>query len=322
MEKSLVVILFMCFSQFGIGQENGNTKKDTLLKKLSENACKCIDSIDTKNKGKDEITKETGKCIDVQAAAYQVGSKLMNVDLVSLSNAGNQSIDINIDLNKNSNDYKQYYYEMERYLMNNCNALKMKVGANDIENDKSVSNNPEAVKEYSSGIVYFKNEEYEKALPYFEKAVKIDSVFAFAWDNMGICNRKLNNIDAAIYDYNRSLALDPNGIMPLQNIAVAYEYKKEYDKAIASYVTLSELDSFNPEVYYGIGRIYTVYLNNQGKGLENMCKAYNLYVKQKSPYRTDAETIINQIYTEMKKRNMVTQFNEILKQNNINADFK
>jgi len=36
-------------------------------------------------------------------------------------------------------------------------------------------------------------------------------------------------------------------------------------------------------------------LNDFEKGLENMCKAYNMYVYLKSPYRTDAEKIINLI---------------------------
>ena len=81
------------------------------------------------------------------------------------------------------------------------------------------------------------------------------------------------------------------------------------------------MDSFNPEVYYGIGHIYTYYLNDYEKGLQNMCKAYNLYIKKKSPYRVDAEKIISTIYSEMKKQDKVDKFNEILKVNNITANF-
>ena len=48
-----------------------------------------------------------------------------------------------------------------------------------------------------------------------------------------------------------------------------------------------------------------------------MCKAYNLYIQQKSPYRADAEKVINIIYYEMKKQGKEEKFNEILKANNI-----
>jgi hypothetical protein len=40
-------------------------------------------------------------------------------------------------------------------------------------------------------------------------------------------------------------------------------------------------------------------------------------VEQKSPYRTDAEKMINAIYAEMKKQDKENKFNEILKANHI-----
>jgi tetratricopeptide (TPR) repeat protein len=247
----------------------------------------------------------------------------MNIELASnLKTPEKKTIDLVLNTNKNSDEYKKYYNEIEKYLLNHCKAMKMNLSASNIENEKSVSNNQAALDLYSKGLKYFKTDDYKKALPYFENAVKADSVFAFAWDNIGICYRRMENYDAAIYAYNRSLAIDPNGITPLQNIAVAYEYKKEYDKAIKAYETLSELDSFNPEVFYGIGRVYAFYLNDYEKGLDNMCKAYNLYYKQKSPYRVDAEKLISSIYYDMKKLNNTDKFNEILKANNISADFK
>jgi hypothetical protein len=53
------------------------------------------------------------------------------------------------------------------------------------------------------------------------------------------------------------------------------------------------------------------------KALSYMCKAYNIYVKQKSPFRTDAENVINIIYKQMKKDNKEEAFNRILAENNI-----
>lgn len=47
--------------------------------------------------------------------------------------------------------------------------------------------------------------------------------------------------------------------------------------------------------------MYALHLNESEKGLDNMCKAYNLYIQLKSPYRTDAEKIIQMIYGQMKK---------------------
>jgi len=66
-----------------------------------------------------------------------------------------------------------------------------------------------------------------------------------------------------------------------------------------------------------LGDVYATKLNDYEKGLEYMCKAYNLYIEQKSPYRADAEKVINIIYYEMKKQGKEEKFNEILKANNI-----
>jgi hypothetical protein len=80
------------------------------------------------------------------------------------------------------------------------------------------------------------------------------------------------------------------------------------------------LDKKNPEVYYGKGRLYAVFLGDYEKGLSNMCIAYRLYLEMKSSYRTDAEQMINFIYGKMKESGNEKRFNEILKENNININ--
>ena len=62
-----------------------------------------------------------------------------------------------------------------------------------------------------------------------------------------------------------------------------------------------------------------MHLKEYEKGLDNICKAYNLYIVQKSPYRTDAELLISQLFKEMKNAGKETTFDEILKKNNIST---
>lgn len=318
MKKSLIAILTFCFCFYIVGQVKETKKTEKLLKELSDNGCKCIDSIKTTNRTKDEISKDINRCINAQAGAYQLGSKMMEIDLAGLSKKDSKdTVKIVINSNEESKEYKDYYYEIERYMMINCKSIKRKIASSDLENYFSMSKNPEAKKLYFKGIDQSEKQNYQKAISYFEKALKIDSLFAFAWDNMGLCYRKLDKYDDAIFAYNKSLELDPLGLMPLQNIAVAYKYKKEYQKALSAYETLAELDNKNPEVYYGIGLLYAYSLNDLEKGLDNICKAYSYYIAQKSPYRTDAEKLINMIYADMKKQGKETAFDEILKRNNI-----
>ena len=320
--KKSIIFIFLAFlsisKSFSQDKDKLKIDEDKLLKEFSENACKCIDSITVANKSREEITDDISYCIDKQTTAYQMGSKLLN----SLKDkpVENKKITIEIASNEDSNEYKKYFFELERYLMTNCKAIKSKVAADNGKAEKSVSENKYAIKEYNLGQKDFENKNYKKALVHFNKAVLIDDEFTFAWDNIGICNRYLENYDEAIKAYEKSIEINPNGLFPLQNLAIVYAYKKEFDKAIVTYERMALIDSQNPEVFYGIGQVSYQYTHEYEKSLKNMCKAYNLYVEQKSPYRTDAEKIISLLFTEFKKQGNETRFHEILKENNLNPE--
>lgn len=317
----LLSLLFITSSL--IGQDKNKDLKPNLLKQLSQNACKCIDTIEVFNKSRENIALEISTCIDSLVTAYQLGAKLFDSDLTNNKQADESNkVDINININKNSDEYKKYYYELERYLMDNCSSLKLKIASSDKTTNKSFTTNKDALKAYDLGIDELKKGNYEGALPHFKKAVSFDDSFVFAWDNLGLCYRKTNQLDKALDAYNKSLSIEPNGTMPLQNIAIVYLYKKDYLKAIEAYEHLAKVNKDDPEVFYGIGNIYANYLFDYEKALDYMCKAYTLYITQKSPYRTDAEKIIGTIYQEMKKQKKEDRFNEILKTHNIGVSDK
>ena len=328
--KNVLTITLLLFSiSFSFSQEqstnNAEAKfdKNQFLKELSENACKCIDSIKSGNKTKADLSAEIHDCINKQVGAYQLGTKIAGIEDFKKETKevnGKKEINISINTNVDSKEYKEYYYEIERYLVDTCPEIKDKIATNDIVGEKSYSNNSEAIKFYNLGLDESKKENFAKAIENYKKAIVYDPNFAFCYDNIGICYRRLNDFDKAIEYYEKSLKIDPNGLMPLQNIAIVYQYKKEYKKAVKAYERLAKIDNTNPEVFYGIGQIYTQYLFDYEKGLENLCQAYNIYVDQKSPYRTDAEKLINFAYSELKKQGKEDKFNEILKKYKISSN--
>ena len=319
MKKRIFAFLFIFFNSF-IYSQNKKTTFDSneFLKELSDQACLCIDSIPTRDVRTKIIASKINRCIDNVVGAYQIGLNLKNINFSE--NNKNKEVNISLNTDKNSAEYKKNYATIEEYLMANCNALKETLAVNDVLREKSVSKNEEAMKAYHLGNAAAKNENNKEAVEHYKKAIAIDPEFAFAYDNMGLAYRKLEDYDNAIIAYQKSLEIDPDGTMPLQNIAVAYQYKKEYNKAIETYKKLAELDSKNPEIYYGIGTIYAFSLNDLENGLDNLCKAYKMYSDMKSPYRTDAQTLIQRIYANLKKEGKEDKFFEILKSNNINVN--
>jgi len=293
---------------------NKALKIDTaaILNKAGADACKCIDSIGLYGKSTKEINADIFTCINKQVGSYQLLMKIYR------SMAG---IDSNyvLNLDKNSNEYQHYYFEMERWLTDSCPSIKKAAASDNKEAKNSTSSDKVAIDLYNRGIKEMDKENFSAALTLFEKAVKQDEVFAFAWDNIGICKRKLGDLDGALEAYLKSLTLDPSGRLPLQNIPVVYEYKKDYDKALEAYKNLSKIYPDDPEAYYGSGRMYEM-KNDYEKALDYMCKAYNAYIAINSPYRSDAEKNISIYFKKLKDAGKEAQFYQILKDNHIKTN--
>lgn len=313
--------LFTCLLAILIGSICAQKEKENqILKELADNACLCIDSVNTYNKSQKKVSEEMSSCIDKQVLAYQLSAQIMGLDLNSSKKKNKkkkQTINIELSEDKNSSSYKSAYYELERYLMKNCESLKQKVSSQEKQSSNSMSKIPEAVQWYDLGIEAHKKGDFATAIKNYQQAIAIDSAFGFAWDNLGLAYRKNGQYENALNAYRKSIAIDSTGLVPWQNTAIVYEYLKDYPKAIAAYEALAKLDNQNPEVYYGLGRMYAFFTNDLAKGLDNLCIAYNFYVEQNSPYRTDAEQLINRVFTEMKKQGMEKRFNEILESHNI-----
>jgi len=333
MRKLLLFIaacLFLSFSLFAQKEKNKKKLSDEETKELfnqlgfdstrflnqfAPRACSCIDSVDAAEKEKKKKIESFSKCIDEQVGPYQLAQQLLG----SMGGSDKNKV-INISYDKNSDTYKSYYFQIERWLMDSCATLKQAISTNDVEREKSFSDNPDAMTAYNAGVGLLKKDKYAECIPFFEKAVSIDPEFAFAWDNLGICYRRTNQLDKAEKAYKASLKVDPAGKTPLQNLAVVYQLQKRDDEAIATYKEIVKYYPDDPEIYYGIGMVYYNNKKDWENALDNMCKAYNIYVAQKSPYRSDAEQVIQMIHAQMKKENKEDLFNKILKDNNIRSN--
>jgi len=335
--KVLFILLLIIVSKLSIAQSNSDTTSRKLSDKESkelmdqldkqgafsniisgfvDNACKCIDSISPAGKSHQNTSDEVKKCIDKEVSAYQMSKQIME-SLKSLNN--NKNATIYVGSEQDSKMYKKYYYELERALMDSCPSLKIIVASNNKASKYSASENPEAIKQYNFGAQLYDKQLFEEALPYYKKAVEIDPTFVFAWDNLGICYRHINDFDNAIYAYKKSLAINPYNETSLINLAVVYEYKKEYKKALDLYKdALTKMEN-KAEAYYGIGRMIISTDGDNEDALENFCEAYTIYVKMNPPYRVDGEKMISLVYARMKKDKKEKKFNAILKKYNISS---
>ncbi|SHE95932.1 tetratricopeptide repeat protein [Chryseobacterium takakiae] len=319
-KKQITILLSILFCFLVSAQDKSTQEK--LIEELSENACECVDSISLFNRNKTDVIKDIHSCIDKNTLALQLGSLLADVEKNSKkTDKKNQKkqININVDTSQNSEQYKDSYNAIERYMMKNCPSLKNAVNVAESKSEK-LSKNEKAIEFYNIAIAASKKEDWKEAIKNYENAVVEDPDFTYAWDNLGVCYRRVEDYDKALIAYKKSLEVDPKGKMALQNIPIVYSYKKEHQKAIDAYKELDKVYPNDPEVYYGMGNVYFNGLKDDEKGLDYISKAYKIYNQQKSPYRTDAETIMGLIYRKMKQEDKIDKFKEILKNNNIDFE--
>ncbi|RYD53299.1 MAG: tetratricopeptide repeat protein [Sphingobacteriales bacterium] len=297
-----------------------STRSDGLAAVL-DGVCSCVDSISS-TQAKEAITDQIHTCINRHVVVYQLIKKTNDILTRDLKGKGkkNTKYELVIATDESSNAYRESYTDLEREALQRCPELKRLLASNDADMGRTLSLSPIANDWYTKGLHAAEKDDYKTAAMHYRKAVATDPNFIFAWDNLGIAYRHLEQYPKAIDAYEHSLAINPRGATPLMNAAVASYSNKDYQGAIKYYKRLAEVDAENPEVYYGLGQVYAVYLEDYENALPNMTTAFNLYTAQQSPYRADAEEIIRLIYQKMKASGKEKRFYEIMKEENISVD--
>ena len=106
------------------------------------------------------------------------------------------------------------------------------------------------------GIDYGEKSEYDLAIKYFTKAIKLKPDYAIAYNNRGAVYRSKGEHDLAIEDCNEAIRLKHDYAEPYSNRGAAYRNKGDYDRAITDYDMAIRLKSGFVEAYYNRGLAY------------------------------------------------------------------
>lgn len=311
---SILTLLLQVFPLIAIAQD------DDSIKIIGDKACECTKEIST-DQVRDSIVKKINDCISSQILLDQMTSQFGTPEEIreEASKLTDNDTIAEIGKNKGKNiviTMDKDFDEIQQYMFENCYAVKVLMTSNNAESKYSMSKNKKALQFYEEGEAHLRREEYDMAIVSFNKAVKKDPKFAFAWDNLGISYRKRGNYKEAIKCYEKSLEVDPTGKMPLQNLGVAYEYLKDYKKSAEVYDRYIIQYPNDPEGYYGAARMY-YFAGDYSKGVDKAFKAYLMYKEIQSPYISDAQNVISVFYKDLKEKGKLDIFTEAAKNNNI-----
>ena len=121
---------------------------------------------------------------------------------------------------------------------------------------------PPVTKKISSQAISLLNEgKYEEAIKKFTGAITEDPKNPIFYYYRGAAFEKTGDLDKAMEDYQKSVELKPDFILPTANIGKIYAKKREHEKAIEFYKKAVELGDQDATNYYNYG----VCLMNLGK---------------------------------------------------------
>src|SRR2546423_2310877 len=154
-----------------------------------------------------------------------------------------------------------------------------------------------AVQAFRDGLSFLSQDDCEKALPYFEKAVESDSNYAEAWAQSGFCKEKLGRHNEAIEASKRAVSLRPSAESYF-NIGLANYYLKQYRESAEAYRQAIKLDPYNAaDAHYALGLVY----RDWGKADEEI-QAYKQAIRLRPDY-TAAYERLGARYLKSKKFN-------------------
>lgn len=121
---------------------------------------------------------------------------------------------------------------------------------------------PPLTKKISNKAISLLNEgKYEESIEKFTEAIAEDPENPIFYYYRGAAFEKTGDLDKALEDYQKSVELKPDFILPTANIGKIYAKKKEFEKAIALYKKAVELGDQDATHYYNYG----ISLMNLGK---------------------------------------------------------
>jgi tetratricopeptide (TPR) repeat protein len=164
-----------------------------------------------------------------------------------------------------------------------------------------------AVQAFRDGLSFLSQDDCEKALPYFEKAVESDTNYAEAWAQAGFCREKLGRHTEAIEASRRAVTLRPSAESYF-NIGLANYYLKQYREAADSYRQSIKLDPYNgADAWYALGLVY----RDSSKPDEEI-QAYRQAIRLKPDYTSAHERLASAYMRSKKYPQAIESYKQLL----------
>jgi tetratricopeptide (TPR) repeat protein/peroxiredoxin len=113
---------------------------------------------------------------------------------------------------------------------------------------------------YGIGSVYLNQQKTADARDCFERALKLHASYpdtlANSWNNLGLLSAREGHTDKAVNYFQEALKLSPDHTIALDNLGSAYRQQKRWDDARTTYDRALQVNADDAEANYGLGMIF------------------------------------------------------------------
>ncbi len=158
------------------------------------------------------------------------------------------------------------------------------------EGGKSATLASDALNHFNSGVTFYNQKEFSKAIQAYQKAIELEPTYVEAYNNLGIIYQMMGDVDRAfgVYQkateinpgyekgynnlgillllkgrdeealeaFQKALAINPNNIASYLHLGILFKNKGQCDEAIESYQKALAIDPLHRETHYNIALLY------------------------------------------------------------------
>ena len=179
--------------------------------------------------------------------------------------------------------------------------------------ERALHDNPESAEAlYGLGSVYLNQQKTAEARDSFERATKLHASYpdtlANSWNNLGLLSAREGRTEKAIGYFDQALRLNPDHVVALENLGSAYRQLKHWDDARKAFERALAVSPNDPEANYGLGMVYAQ-TDDAAHALEHLTRAL-----QSRPAYPEALNNLGILYLRTQHRDeAVAKFEECIR---------
>ncbi|KAL5233485.1 hypothetical protein ACI65C_000895 [Semiaphis heraclei] len=180
------------------------------------------------------------------------------------------------DLLYNINDLNSAELAYGRVLSLKPELYKFKIAQNSAAERSEALNN--------LGDVYYMSGKFKKAIPYYQKALEINSDLNNTYISLGLAFLKVKELLKAAKYFKKALILEPENVFVLRNLAVTYWHQDNMILSVDEFKKCLKLQPENIDFNFDLAMIYLRDLKNYQEAIIYLKKCIQLNPERKYLY--------------------------------------